>query len=74
MIYLLKNQSIISKKNGKNDRKKPDMIISLSTEYFFENQVNIVGDYQNKLKTYSKLEIQRSFLSPCLPTSAFIEV
>ena len=50
------------------------MIISLSTEYFFENQVNIVGDYQNKLKTYSKLEIKRSFLSPCLPTSAFIEV
>ena len=35
------------------------MIISLSTEYFFENQVNIVGDYENKLKTYSKLEIQR---------------
>ena len=50
------------------------MIISLSTEYFFENQVNIVGDYENKLKTYSKLEIKRSFLSPCLPTSTFIEV
>ena len=53
--------------------KKPD-VISMSTEYFFENQVNMLGDYENKLKTYSKLEIKKSFLSPCLLTSAFIEV
>lgn len=54
--------------------KKPDIVISMSTEYFFENQVNMLGDYENKLKTYSKLEIKKSFLSPCLLTSAFIEV
>ena len=38
--------------------KKPD-VISMSTEYFFENQVNMLGDYENKLKTYSKLEIKK---------------
>lgn len=54
--------------------KKPDIVISMSTEYFFENQVNMLGDYENKLKTYSKLEIKKSFLSPCLRTSAFIEM
>lgn len=54
--------------------KKPDIVISMSTEYFFENQVNMLGDYENKLKTYSKLEIKKSFLSPCLLTSAFIEM
>lgn len=54
--------------------KKPDIVISMSTEYFFENQVNMLGDYENKLKTYSKLEIKKRFLSPCLLTSAFIEM